>query len=320
MRRREFVAGLFFATVPGALAQQENRIWRVAYLNPGVPSPATEFIYRSWSERMKQLGYIEGGNLIVDRRYADGDYNRLPQLAEELIARKPDVIMAIATPAIAAAHRATARIPIVMAPATDPVGSGFVKSLAKPGGNVTGVANMSGDYTPKTIELLHEMFPNAKRVAVLMSANATHPMQYRMAEGAATALGLQLMSITAIKESDLDEAFATITQVHCDALLVLLDPTRPRIMRLAADARIPAIYQGDYFVALGGLASYGPDIGALITQSADYIDKILRGASPGDLPVEQPTRFVLKVNLKTAKALELTIAPALLARADEVIE
>lgn len=319
MRRREFVLGFLLSSVVASVAQQQ-RVWRLAYLNPGVWSPATQFIYQSWTERMKQLGYIEGNNLIVDRRYADGDYDRLPQLAEELVALKPDVIMAIATPAIAAAQRATNSIPIVMAPATDPVGSGFIKSLARPGGHITGVANMSGDYTPKTIELLRELLPTAKRAAVLMSANTTHPMQYAMAERAAGGLGLELVPVTAVRESDLDSAFATIAKQRCDALVVLLDPTRPRIIALAAEARLPAVYQGDNFIALGGLVSYGPDISALIAQSADYIDKIFRGVHPADLPVVQPTKFTLKINLKVAKQLGVIVPPALLARADEVIE
>lgn len=319
MKRREIVLGFLLSPVTASLAQQ-RRVWRLAYLNPGVRSPAIQFLYQKWTERMKQLGYVEDSNLIVDRRYAEGDYDRLPQLADELVALKPDVIMAIATPAIAAAQRATSNIPIVMAPATDPVGSGFIKSLANPGGMITGVANMSGDYTPKTLELLHELLPTAKRVAVLMSANTTHPMQYGMAEQAAGALALDLVPIRAASENDLDSAFTIIGEKHCDALVVLNDPTRPRIVALAAQAQLPALYQGDQFVALGGLASYGPDIGALIAQSADYIDKIFRGAHPADLPVAQPTTFTFKINMKTAKQLGLVISPALIARADEVIE
>jgi putative ABC transport system substrate-binding protein len=321
MRRRTFITSLIAATfASGTSAQDSGKIWRIAYLNPGVATPLSSSIYRDWLRRLHELRYVEGENLIVDRRYAEGNYSRLAQLAQELIELKPDAILAIATPAIAAAQRATTTIPIIMAPATDPVGSGFVKSLARPGGNITGVANMSGDYTPKTVELLRELLPNAKRVAVLMSSNSTHPMQYSLAETAAHLARLDVVPITAAKEEDLDAAFQAIARAQCDALLVLNDPVRPRIASLAARDRLPAVFQNDVIVDQGGLASYGPDVGSLIVKTAVYIDKIFKGARPADLPVEQPTKFVLKLNVKTATQLGLVITPTLLARADEVIE
>ena len=321
MRRRTFITSLIAATfASGTSAQDSGKIWRIAYLNPGVATPLSSSIYRDWLRRLHELRYVEGENLIVDRRYAEGNYSRLAQLAQELIELKPDAILAIATPAIAAAQRATTTIPIIMAPATDPVGSGFVKSLAQPGGNITGVANMSGDYTPKTVELLRELLPNAKRVAVLMSSNSTHPMQYSLAETAAHLARLDVVPITAAKEEDLDAAFQAIARAQCDALLVLNDPVRPRIASLAARDRLPAVFQNDVIVDQGGLASYGPDVGSLIVKTAVYIDKIFKGARPADLPVEQPTKFVLKLNVKTATQLGLVITPTLLARADEVIE
>ena len=321
MRRRIFLAGLICScVVRSASAQHSGKIWRVAYLNPGVATAAGLSIYRGWLQRMGELGYVEGENLVVDRRYAEGDYSRLPQLVHELIELKPDAMLAIATPAIAAAQRATTTIPIIMGPATDPVGSGFIKSLAQPGGNITGLANMSGDYTPKTVELLRELLPQARRMAVLMSSNSTHPMQYSLAETAAHNLGLEIVPVTAAKEEDLDQAFQTIARAQCDALLVLNDPVRPRTARLAAHARLPAVFQNEVVISQGGLASYGPDVGSLIVQTAVYIDRIFKGASPADLPVQQPTKFILKLNLKTAKELGLTIPPLLLARADEVIE
>jgi putative ABC transport system substrate-binding protein len=319
MKRRIFLAGLICScVVRSASAQHSGKIWRVAYLNPGVDTGTS--IYRDWLQRMGELGYVEGENLVVDRRYAEGDYSRLPQLVHELIELKPDAMLAIATPAIAAAQRATTTIPIIMGPATDPVGSGFIKSLAHPGGNITGLANMSGDYTPKTVELLRELLPQARRMAVLMSSNSTHPMQYSLAETAAHNLGLEIVPVTAAKEEDLDQAFQTIARAQCDALLVLNDPVRPRTVRLAAHARLPAVFQNEVVISQGGLASYGPDVGSLIVQTAVYIDRIFKGASPADLPVQQPTKFILKLNLKTAKELGLTIPPLLLARADEVIE
>ena len=321
MRRRIFLAGLICScVVRSASAQHSGKIWRVAYLNPGVATAAGLSIYRDWLQRMVELGYVEGENLVVDRRYAEGDYSRLPQLVHELIELKPDAMLAIATPAIAAAQRATTTIPIIMGPATDPVGSGFIKSLAQPGGNITGLANMSGDYTPKTVELLRELLPQARRMAVLMSSNSTHPTQYSLAETAAHNLGFEIVPVTAANEEDLDQAFDTIARAQCDALLVLNDPVRPRITRLAAHARLPAVFQNEVVISQGGLASYGPDVGSLIVQTAVYIDRIFKGASPADLPVQQPTKFILKLNLKTAKILGLTIPPLLLARADEVIE
>ena len=303
-----------------ASAQHSGKIWRVAYLNPGMATAGGSSIYRDWLQRMGELGYVEGENLVVDRRYAEGDYSRLPQLVYELIELKPDAMLAIATPAIAAAQRATTTIPIIMGPATDPVGSGFIKSLAQPGGNITGLANMSGDYTPKTVELLRELLPQARRIAVLMSSNSTHPMQYSLVETTADNLGLEIVPVTAAKEEDLDQAFQTIARAQCDALLVLNDAVRPRLVRLAAHARLPAVFQNEVVISQGGLASYGPDVGSLIVQTAVYIDRIFKGASPADLPVQQPTKFILKLNLKTAKELGLTIPPLLLARADEVIE
>lgn len=319
MKRRQFIAGLMLiSAVRGAAAQQPGKVWRIAWLNPG--HPGTPTLYQSWIDRMRQLGYVVGQNLIVDRRYADGDFDRLPLLIRELIALGPDVIIAFATPAVAVAQQATVDIPIIMGSVTDPVGSGFVKSLAHPGGNITGIANMSADFTPKSLELLHELLPHARRIAVLMSSNPTHPMQYRKAESAASRLSLDLVPVTAKDETDLDEAFATISHAQCDALLVLQDPFRNRIMALAAADRLPAIYQSDYFAGLGALASYGPKIETLVTMTADYADKIFKGAHPSDLPVEQPTRFLLAVNLKTAEALGVTIPPAIIARADEVIE
>jgi putative ABC transport system substrate-binding protein len=306
--------------VRSASAQHSGKIWRVAYLNPGMATAGGSSIYRDWLQRMGELGYVEGENLVVDRRYAEGDYSRLPQLVYELIELKPDAMLAIATPAIAAAQRATTTIPIIMGPATDPVGSGFIKSLAQPGGNITGLANMSGDYTPKTVELLRELLPQARRIAVLMSSNSTHPMQYSLVETTADNLGLEIVPVTAAKEEDLDQAFQTIARAQCDALLVLNDAVRPRLVRLAAHARLPAVFQNEVVISQGGLASYGPDVGSLIVQTAVYIDRIFKGASPADLPVQQPTKFILKLNLKTAKELGLTIPPLLLARADEVIE
>jgi putative ABC transport system substrate-binding protein len=269
---------------------------------------------------MRGLGYVEGKDLIIDNRDAKGKVERLPSLVSELIALRPDVIVAIATPAIAAAQHATSTIPIVMAPATDPIGSGFIKSLAHPGGNITGMANMFGDAIGKSVELLHTMVPSAKRIAVLMSTNPTHPQQFELVDAGAKTLGLAAVPVMAATPADLDQAFQEMKQENCDALFVLADPTRPAIVTLAARSKIPAIYQFSNFVNLGGLASYGPALAPIFQKVAHYVDKIFKGAEPADLPVEQPVVFELALNLKTAASLGLTIPDRVIARADKVIE
>jgi putative ABC transport system substrate-binding protein len=270
---------------------------------------------------MVELGYLEGKNLVFDTRAADGNYSRLPDLAKEIVDLHPDAIVAEATPAIAAAQRATTTIPIVMAPATDPIGSGFVQSFARPGGNITGVANMFGDLTAKSLEILQRVLPNAKLVAVLMSANPTHAHLYEVARDGARAIGLSTVPVVAATPTDLDRAFLEIKQAKCHALYALADPYRAQIPALAAQARIPAIYQYSYFVENGGgLMSYGPDVVAMIAHAADMLDKIFKGISPAELPVEQPTKFEFALNLKVAKALGLTLPETILLSADKVIE
>jgi len=254
----------------------------------------------AWKRMLRELGYIEGQNLIIDLRFGDGDFSRLPQIAEDLVATHPDAIVAITTPAVAAVQKATSTIPIVMANNGDPVGSGFIKSLARPGGRITGTANMTVDYVPKTIELLRELLPGARRVAALMSANPVHPMMYRAAEIAATAVGIDLLPATANAASDLDDAFAKIVSAKCEAVIVFTDAPRYQIVPLAAAARLPAVYQNGQFVDEGGLISYGSNQSVGTVQTAVFVDKIFRGADPAELPVEQPTVFELKINLKTA--------------------
>jgi len=241
-------------------------------------------------------------------------------LTSELIALRPDVIVAIATPAIAAAQRATSTIPIVMAPATDPIGSGFIKSLAYPGGNISGVANMYGDALGKSLELLHTILPAAKRIAVLLSSNPNHPQQYTLVEAAAKSLDLVVIAIMAATPADLPQAFNEMRLQNCDALFVLADPIRPTIPSLANEAKIPAIYQISAYVDMGGLASYGAAVPPMFRKAAQYVDKIFKGASPAELPVEQPVVFELALNLKTTAALGLSIPVAVVARADKVIE
>jgi putative ABC transport system substrate-binding protein len=237
-----------------------------------------------------------------------------------LIALRPDVIVAVSTPAIAAAQKATSTIPIIMAAATDPIGSGFVKTLARPGGNITGIANMVGDAVGKGVELLHTILPSAKRIAVLLSNNPIHSQQYELAAAAIKSLGLAAVRVEAPTPDDLEQAFETMKQESCDALFVLADVTRPAIVAFAARARIAAVYQTSQFVPLGGLASYSPKFDAIYRKAAEYADKIFKGADPAQLPVEQPVAFELALNLKTAASLGVTIPDSVMARADNVIE
>jgi putative ABC transport system substrate-binding protein len=269
---------------------------------------------------MKDLGYVEGKNLIIESRYAEGQSDRLPDLANELVSLQCDVIVAVATPAIAAAQRVTPKIPIVMSPSTDPIGSGFVKSLARPGGNITGVANLYGDMTAKTVEVLHRLVPGAKKIAVLMSTNPTHPPLAEVARGAARSLGLSTVPVLAPTPADLDRAFQDMTRENCDALFVLADPVRPSIVPLAAANKIPAIYQFSLYTTAGGLASYGANAEAMFSKAAEYVDKIFKGGDPADLPVEQPATFEFVLNLKTAKSLGLSIPESVILLADKVIE
>ena len=324
MQRRRFLSlvGSAIAWPIAAFAQQSSaKVWRIAWLYPGtIDTSSDRALLDVCRSELRKLGYVEGKNLVIDSRGAEGQFERLFPLVTELIALGPDVIVAVTTPAIAAAQRATSTIPIVMAPATDPVGSGFIKSLAHPGGNITGVANMYGDAIGKTTELLHSMVPAAKRIAVLGSSNAAHPQLYELTEVALKSLGLTAVRVKAPTAADLERAFDTLKQENCDAVFVLADATRPAIISLAAKLRIPAIYQFGGFVELGGLASYGASLAPMFRQAAVYIDKIFKGVNPAELPVEQPIVFELALNLKTAAVLGLGIPAAVLARADKVIE
>jgi putative ABC transport system substrate-binding protein len=325
-RRREFIAGLGGAAAWPLVVraqQQTDKVWRVGYLSPASASNATLVYFDAFRLKLKDLGYVEGKNLSLYVRRANDDYARLPGLASELVSLAPDVIVSVATIATLALQRATASIPIVMATSTDPVGLGLVKSLAKPSGNITGLSNQGVDVTAKTLELLHVAFPNAKRIAVLTSSSPDQEGMVKETYVAAGALGLTIIPVTARTFEDLGDAFAKMHSESCDALFVLGD-TRPnrnrRIVELANEWRLPAIYQISDYVDMGGWLSYGPDFHEQWRQVAVYVDRILKGANPADLPVEQPTKFELEINLKTAKALGLTIPDSVLARADRVIE
>jgi putative tryptophan/tyrosine transport system substrate-binding protein len=324
LRRRKFIMLLGGSAAVWPLAargQQLGRVWRVGLLLPTTQNPITQAYVNAMVQQLRALGYIEGRNLILIVRWADGHFDRLPKLASELVAERPDVIAALATPGVHAAQRATKTIPIVMVAATDPIGSGFVTSLARPGGNITGISHMSADLTGKTLEILRELLPSAKRIAVLMSPNPVHRGQYQEAEIAARTIGVVVIPVRVPNPLDMNDAFAEIAREKCDALFVLAD-ARPvsAILEFAERAKLPAIYQISQQVRAGGLISYGADFHALFGRSAIYIDKILKGTAPGDLPIEQPVKFELVINVKTAKAIGLTVPPSLLSRADEVIE
>ena len=275
-------------------------------------------------EGLRQLGYVEGQNLVIEGRYSEGRSERLPALAAELVQLKVDVIVAAATTADEA-KRATSTIPIVMTNHGDPVGSRVVASLARPGGNVTGLSALSPVLVGKQLQLLKEAVPRVSRVAVL--SNPTHPahqLSLREVEAAARSLKLQLQILEARAPTEIAGAFAAVTKESAGALLVFADPMmfgeRTRIVELAAKSRLPLMANQREYAEAGGLLAYGIDQRDSFRRAANYVDKILKGAKPGELPVEQPTRFELAINLKTAKALGLMIPPSVLLRADEVIE
>lgn len=325
MRRREFigflsaVAGLWPLT--GWTQPSSRKLWRLAVLYPGDwEDEADRALFEVFREELRKLGYVEGNNLIIDRRGAAGHYERLSLLVSELVALGPDAIVAIAAPAVAAVQRVTSTIPTVMWGVSDPMAAGFIKSLAHPGANITGVANMYEDTIGKVLELLHSIVPAATRMAVLMSSNSNHPRQYETTEVAAKSLGLATIPISAPASADLEQAFHKITQENCDVLFVLADPIRPKIVQLAAKAKIPSFFQFGAFVDLGGLASYGASLMPMGRQTARYVARIFQGSIPSELPVERPTAFELALNLRTAASLGITIPETVMARADKVIE
>ncbi len=308
-----------------AEAQPAGKVPRVAYLNATSAASAT-WAVEPFRQGLRELGYIEGQNILIEYRWADGRFERLPALAAELARSKVDVIVAQNTVAAVAAKNATSTIPIVLVTAGDPVGSGLAASLARPGGNVTGLSLFPTlAISGKQLELLKEAFPTLRQVAVL--ANPANPPTADLlteTERAARYLGLQLHVVEVREPKDFDGAFTTIKSNGLPALLVIADPlvneNRGRIVGFAATNRLPAIYPYRTFVDAGGLMSYGVDNSDLSRRAAIYVDRILKGAKPADLPIEQPAKFELVVNLKTAKSLALAIAPSLLLRADHVIE
>ena len=330
MRRRGFIKLLGAAAAAWPLAahaqQQAGRVPRIGFLGLTSPSDRPSLL-DAFRQGLRELGWVEGQNIVIDYRYAEGRVDRLPDLAAELVRLKVDVIIASAGTQVAtAAKSATETIPIVMIAVRDPVGTGFIASLARPGGNVTGVSGTAGlEWVAKQLELLKETVPKIRRVAILSNpANAYHQLAIKEVNVAARSLGMQLQLLEARGPTEFDGAFAAMTKERVGALVVLSDVIfndhRTRLVDLAARSRLPSAYGIRESVEAGGLMSYGPSFLDFYRRSAAYVDKNLKGDKPADLPVEQPTKFELVINLKTAKALSLTVPPTLIARADEVIE
>jgi putative ABC transport system substrate-binding protein len=317
-----WLVGVFLlATVFVAEAQQQAKIARVGWLASGSPSgvaPLTGAVRQG----LRELGYIEGKNIAIEYRYAEGKFDRLPDLAAEIVHLKVDVIVVANDQAIRAAQQATATIPIVMV-ADDPLGLGFIASLARPGGNLTGLSFMSTELAGKRLELLKEAFPKISRVAVLRASGPAQEQQVKEIQIAAQALGIQVQIVQIQNPDDFENAFLTITKGHPGALLVLrssLFRTHAlRIKEFSEKRKLPTMYDDRIFVEAGGLMSYGTNTLDFYRRAATYVDKILKGTKPADLPVEQPMNFEFVINLKTAKQIGVTIPPEVLARASKLI-
>jgi len=311
--------------LPGE-AQQAASLPRIGFLAPGsLSEPRIQRYLQAFRQGLRELGYVDGQNIAIEFRWAEGKYDRLPGLAAELVRLKVNAIVAGGPPAIQAAKQATETIPIVMAAVADPVAIGFVASLARPGGNITGMSGMGSELVGKQLELLKEVVPKVSRVALLGNpANPNYAQLVRHAQDAARALGVRLQPLEARDPSEIDKAFAAITTERAGAVIVLADTVlldhRTRIADHAARRRLPTVSWLIEHAEAGGLLAYGSSLSDSFRRAATYVDKILKGAKPADLPVEQPTTFELVINLKTAKALGLTIPQALLLRADRVIQ
>ncbi len=319
MNRRAFIAtAAAILAGPGATeAQQTGKVFRIGALGVG----ASELL----TQGLREAGYVEGQNVAIEWRDPEGKPERFDDLAAELVRLKADVIVASNPAATFAAKRATSSIPIVMVNTPDPVQLGLVASLGRPGGNITGTTTLSADLSVKQIELLKEAVPRALRIAVLWSPhNPWHPLAIKGAEAAARSLAVELQPVPLRRPEDLEKAFATMTRERAGAILVLSDPMtffhRARLGDLAVKRRLPAMHGVRGYVDAGGLMSYWAHQEDLYRRVGSYVDRILKGAKPGDLPIEQPSRFELVINLKTVQALGLTIAPSLLRRADELIQ
>ena len=324
MRRREFITllGGAAAWVSPARAQEPRRV--IGFLS-GASSDSYSGVLAAFVQRLKDTGFIEGNNISIEWRWAEGQYDRLPSLAGELVSRGVAVIVAFDAPAASAAKAATKTIPIVFVTGADPVKTGLVDSLSRPGGNLTGVSTLISMLGPKRLEVLRELFPSTSTFALLINPSNPNVVDAPETEAAANAIGRRLEVLTASTEGDLEAAFTTMVRRQAGALIVMPDPLffarREQLVALAARNAVPTIYPAREFTEVGGLMSYGPNLALDLSQQAGtYTGKILRGAKPADLPVQQNIKLELVINLKTAKALGLTVPPMLLIRADDVIE
>jgi len=323
------VLGCELLALTGALgAQPAGKLYRIGYLTAGANPPAVPLAV--FTDALQDLGWIEGKTFVLEPRFADNHPDRLAELAAELVRLKVDVIVTRGTLALLAAKRATSTIPIVMTSTADPVGSGIVSNLARPGGNITGMSMNSPELAGKRLQLLKDMFPGIATVAVLWNdananeANRAPALAFAQTEAAGRTLGIRILSLPVHDASSVPKALEAALRGGAGGLITVEDPFtnnhRAQIIDFAARHRLPAMYGLREFVAAGGLLSYGTHLADLSRRGAQYVDKILKGANPGDLPIEQPTTFELVINLKTAKALGLTISQSLLLRADEVIQ
>jgi putative ABC transport system substrate-binding protein len=327
LKRREFITllgGEAAAWPLTARAQQLGRVYRIGLLETA-PVAANAANFDALRKGLRELGYVEGRNLVLDYRSADGRPERFPQLAAELLRLNVDLIVTRGTPAVMAAKNATATVPVVMAASGEPVGTGVVTGLARPGGNVTGLSALTSELIPKRLELMREMIAGIRRIAFVQNiGNPIAPSQWEQLATTARSLGLEVQLLDVRKPEDIVRAFDTAIAWRADAMLVgndtVTQANRRQVVELAAKHRLPSMYHAREFVDAGGLMTYGVSYPDLYRRAATFVDKILKGARPADLPIEQPTKFELVINVKTAKALVLDVPPMLLARADEVIE
>jgi len=324
MRRRDFIKVIAGSAVvwPLAARAQQPKVWRIGFLAAVPPTPVMLSALR---DGMRERGYVEGSNLSIDVRWPQGTFEHDPSPVAELINSNVDVIVAWATPAVNAARRATSAIPIVMVGQGDPVGFGFIASLARPGGNITGLTNIAVDLGAKVMELFAELVPGMKRVGVVRNPNnPAVPVVLRETEDAVRKLNMQVEVVDAQTSDEIERAFAQLSAKSADGAVLLPDPTviehSRRIAELAQSARLPTAFQRRENVDAGGLFSYGPDLNYQLRQAAFYVDRILKGEKPAELPVQQPTKVELVINLKTARMLGLTVPQSFLVAADEVIE
>jgi len=326
--RRKFAIslGALALAAPFASLSQSAKIPRIGYLQPIAPQNGTSPFLEDFRQGLRDLGYVEGKNIQIEVRWGEGRLDRMPALAAELVRMNVDVIFAVSSPSVWAAKNATKTIPIVMPTSSDPVGDGLVASLARPGGNITGMSLMAPELSAKRLQLLKEVFPKQVRPAAVLWNPDYYGMAARFKEiqTQAPTVGMNVRSVEIRDSRELERALEDLDRERPDALVLLVDPLtmsqRLRIVEFAAEKRLPAIYEVEQFVDAGGLMSYGPNIDEQVRHAATFVDKILKGAKPGDLPIEQPAKFDLVINLKTAKALGVAIPQSVIVQADRVIQ